>query len=115
MPGITPPLILTKKGKILHLKSVGLCLGMFESEKYDLKTIKLNVGDIILLYTDGIIECRARDNTDFKEERLIEQLKKYSKDSAYTIKDKIYAALNEFASGTDPMDDMTLLVIKRIS
>lgn len=113
--GHNPPFVLNKKGKILHLESVGLCLGMFESEKYDLKTITLNVDEIILLYTDGIIECRARDNTEFKEERLIELLKKYSKESAYTIKDNIYAALHEFASGTDPMDDMTLLVIKRIS
>jgi phosphoserine phosphatase RsbU/P len=113
--GHNPPFILNKKGKITHLESTGLCLGMFESEKYELQKVKLNVGEIFLLYTDGIIECRSRDNTEFEEERIIDLIKKHSKESAYTIKDKVYATLHEFSAGTDPMDDMTLLVIKRIS
>lgn len=113
--GHNPPLILDKKGKIRRLESCGLCLGMFPSSDYEIKDINLNPGDMAFLYTDGITESRSKDNKEFTEERLIKLIQKHSKLSAKKLVKKIQEEVNDFAAGADPMDDMTLVVIKRIS
>ncbi len=113
--GHNPPLILDKKGKIRRLESCGLCLGMFPSSDYEIKDITLNPGDMVFLYTDGITESRSKDNKEFTEERLIKLIQKHSKLSAKKLVKKIQEEVNDFAAGADPMDDMTLVVIKRIS
>lgn len=113
--GHNPPLILDKKGKIHRLESCGLCLGMFSSSEYEIKDIKLNAGDMAFLYTDGITESRSKDNEEFTEERLVKLIQKHSKLSAAKLVEKIQKEVNNFAAGADPMDDMTLVVIKKVS
>ncbi|MFP4081206.1 MAG: SpoIIE family protein phosphatase [Candidatus Aminicenantes bacterium] len=113
--GHNPPLILDKKGKIHRLESCGLCLGMFPSSRYEVKDIALNPGEMAFLYTDGITESRSKDNTEFTEEKLIKLIQKHSKLPAQKLVEKIQQEVDAFTAGTDPMDDMTLVIIKRIS
>jgi len=113
--GHNPPLILDKRGKIHRLGSCGLCLGMFPSQVYEVKKVTLNPGDTAILFTDGITESRNKEKKDFEEKGLIKSLRKHSKLSAQKILEKIYEELDSFTSGTDQMDDMTLVIIKRVS
>lgn len=113
--GHNPPLILDKKGEIHRLESCGLCLGMFPSQVYEVKKVTLNPGDIAILFTDGITESRNKENKDFEEKGLIKFLRKHSKLSASKFLDKIHEELDSFTSGTDQMDDMTLVIIKRVT
>lgn len=112
--GHNPPLVLEKKGNIQRLESCGMCLGMFPSVTYDVKTVTLAPGDITLLFTDGITESRNTKNEEFNEERLIKLCKKNSKLSAQKLLEKIHKEVGTFTSGVDQMDDMTLVIIKRI-
>jgi len=112
--GHNPPFILDRNGKVHRLESCGFCLGMFPSVVYEVKEVILKAGDIVLLFTDGIIECRNKENDEFNEKRLISFLKKNSKLSASKIIERIGHKLDLFTSGTDQIDDMTLVVIKRI-
>ncbi|TET24559.1 MAG: FHA domain-containing protein [Candidatus Aminicenantes bacterium] len=113
--GHNPPLILDKKGKIHRLESCGLCLGMFPSQVYEAKKVTLNAGDTAVIFTDGITESRNKENKDFEEGGLIKALRKHSKLSAQKLLEKIYEELDSFTSGTDQMDDMTLVILKRVS
>lgn len=113
--GHNPPLILDKKGKIHRLESCGLCLGMFPSQVYEARKVTLNAGDTAVIFTDGITESRNKENKDFEEGGLIKALRKHSKLSAQKLLKNIYEELDSFTSGTDQMDDMTLVIIKRIS
>jgi sigma-B regulation protein RsbU (phosphoserine phosphatase) len=113
--GHNPPLILKKNGKIERLESSGLCLGMFPSSTYEINTVTIEPGDTALLFTDGITESRNKKNEEFSEERLISVIKKRPRLSAQKLLDKIYDDVRQFTSGTDQMDDMTLVVIKRVS
>lgn len=113
--GHNPPLILDKKGKVRRLESCGLCLGMFPSVVYEAKNITLNVGDTAVLFTDGITESRNKDNKEFEEEGLIKLIQKHSKLPAQKLLEKIYKEVDSFTSDTDQMDDMTLVIIKRVS
>lgn len=113
--GHNPPIILDNKGNIHRLESCGLCLGMFPSSSYEIKNSTLNLGDVALLFTDGITESRSKDNKEFTEERLIKLIQKHSKLSAQKLLEKIQEEVNTFTTGTDPMDDMTLVIIKKVS
>jgi serine phosphatase RsbU (regulator of sigma subunit)/pSer/pThr/pTyr-binding forkhead associated (FHA) protein len=113
--GHNPPIILDKKGKIHRLESCGLCLGMFPSVAYEVRKVKLNAGDTTLLFTDGIVECRNKKEEEFGEEKLINIVKKNSKLSAQNLLEKVYDEVHSFASDVPQMDDMTLVVIKKIA
>jgi len=112
--GHNPPLILDKKGNIKHLESCGFCLGMFPGATYEIKKICLNPGELALLFTDGITESRNKKNEEFTEERLIKLVKKHSKLSAQKLLENIQQEVATFTAGTDQMDDMTLVIIKRV-
>lgn len=111
--GHNPPIVLDNKGKVYRMESCGLCLGMFPSVDYEVQKMKLNPGDTAVLFTDGITESRNKDNKEFDEERLIKLLQKNIKLSAPKLLEKINHEVEKFTTGTDPMDDMTLVIIKR--
>jgi len=113
--GHNPPVILDKKGKIHRMESCGLCLGMFPAVSYEVKKATLKPGDLALLYTDGIVECRNKNEEEFNEERLISQVQKNFKLPAQKILEKICDEINSFSSGRPQMDDMTLVIVKRTS
>ncbi len=111
--GHNPPLIIDRKKKIQHLGSCGLCLGMFPSQIYKSEKITLASGDIALLYTDGLTESRNPQGEEVTEEGLIKLLKKHHKLDAEKLMRTIFEELESFTGGADPMDDMTLVVLKR--
>jgi serine phosphatase RsbU (regulator of sigma subunit) len=88
---------------------------MFPSTTYEINKVKLNVGDLAFLFTDGIPDSRNKNNEDFTEEKLIKLVQKSSKLSSQKLLDKICKELDSFVSGADQMDDMTIVVIKRVS
>ena len=113
--GHNPPLVIDKKGKIQRLESCGLCLGMFPSTSYEASKVTLDVGDKAILFTDGITESRNKDNKDFDEEGLIKLIQKHSKLSAKKLLEKINEEVDSFISGAERMDDMTIVIIQKVS
>jgi len=112
--GHNPPILLRRDGKIERLESCGFCLGMFPSVHYEENKVALEPGDIILFYTDGITESRNASKEEFDERRLIEILQKESRRSAQEIMDRVFQDLKLFTDCAEPVDDMTLVVVKRI-
>lgn len=113
--GHNPPLILDKKGKVKRLESCGLCLGMFPSIKYEVRSTELQVGDLAVLFTDGITESRNKNKEEFGEERLLAVLKKNNKLAAQKLIEKVCSEVDEFSAGMEPEDDRTLVIIKRLA
>ncbi len=111
--GHNPPLLIEKKGTVDHFEISGLCLGMFPSSEYEEKKITLSPGDTLLFYTDGITESRNKKGEEFTEERLINIAKQNSKLPVQDLMKKIFEEVNEFTSGVNQMDDMTMIVLKR--
>lgn len=113
--GHNPPVVSRQNGKIERLESCGLCLGMFPSSTYKINKLTLNPGDMVLLFTDGITESRNKKNEEFTEERLMQLISENSNLSSQELLDKIYEEVKKFTEGTDQMDDMTQVIIKRVS
>jgi serine phosphatase RsbU (regulator of sigma subunit) len=111
--GHNPPIIIDQKGKVERMESCGLCLGMFPSVDYELRKVTLSPGDTAVLFTDGITESRNKDNKEFEEAKLLKLLQKNIKLSAQKLLDKVNEEVEKFTKGADPMDDMTLVIIRR--
>jgi sigma-B regulation protein RsbU (phosphoserine phosphatase) len=112
--GHNPPIILDKKKKLRRLETCGLCLGMLPDQDYEVKKTSLNPGDTAILYTDGFTEIRNKSSIELQEEGLIKMLKKHVNLSAEELMGEICSDVDSFAEGANHMDDMTLVVIKRI-
>ncbi|MGB2867112.1 MAG: PP2C family protein-serine/threonine phosphatase [Bacteroidota bacterium] len=82
--------------------------GMLERQKF-----RLQEGDILLLYSDGLVETVNRGGSEFGSNRLAGLLKAFPKDSAELIKQRLVGELQEFRAGAELMDDTTLVVIKK--
>lgn len=113
--GHNPPLLVHCAGGVEELEGTGLLLGILRDSKYQQKTCKLEVGDVVVLFSDGVTEA-ARPDTDeqFGEERLARILAEHSCHSAKSIIEAINQQIAEFTGGAPPADDITLLVARRI-
>jgi serine phosphatase RsbU (regulator of sigma subunit) len=112
--GHFPPIVLNKKSEVRRLGACGFCLGMFPSVEYEVRELRLDIGDTALLFTDGITECRNKVGEEYTEGRLMKLLKKYRKLSAEKLCDKIFDEVDAFRDETAQLDDMTLVVVKRV-
>ncbi len=111
--GHNPPYHFDSKGGAHTLDSLGFCLGMFPSVKYETRTISFSPGDFVCLFTDGIVESRNKQQEEFGENRLLDILKGTSALPARDIMDKIYEAVFAFTETDEPEDDITLVILKR--
>lgn len=95
----------------------GLAVGMANHETFSHfiseKVIRLDKDDIIVLYTDGIVEAVNKKNEAFGEKRLHQLIRKYNRLSANEIVKKIEKDLSQFGEETEQNDDMTIIVIKK--
>ncbi len=112
--GHNPPLLVRRDGAVEKLAGTGLILGILPIAQYEQETCRLEAGDIVVLFSDGVTEaCRPDVDEEFGEERLAKILEEFSGSSAKTIIERINARLQEFTEGAPPADDITLVIAKR--
>jgi len=111
--GHNPPFVLSAKGQLSALGSSGFPLGMFPQATYEAGAVKLGLGDLVVLFTDGIPEGRNAQSEDFTEERLQSLVLNHRRLSAAQLSQRIIEDVQGFATGTEPCDDITLVIIKR--
>jgi serine phosphatase RsbU (regulator of sigma subunit) len=108
-------LVSSQKGKkpVDRLAPTGMALGIMSQAQWQQKIARLNPGDVLLLYTDGITEAQNPQGTFFGEGRLMEVLRSKSSCSAGTILDAVLAEVHRFVDTTPRQDDIAVIVIKR--
>lgn len=111
--GHNPPLILNMKNKsTVELNESDLLIGIMESANYRETTAKLNSGDIIMLYTDGITEVMNSKNQLYGIERLKSLIIENYNLTAGEIFNKIIEDISRFSGTSNFDDDVTGVVIK---
>jgi sigma-B regulation protein RsbU (phosphoserine phosphatase) len=109
-----PPLLWKSSDqKIIKLDAEGFVLGLQKDAEYHCGEIKLNENDLVLYYTDGVIDTSNSLGERFDEERLIKTLTKLCKQS-YTsqeILNKIFKKLDDFTGQNRHLQDDASIVV----
>jgi phosphoserine phosphatase RsbU/P len=109
--GHNPPLYLNGN-EVKRLNVGGTLVGIFADSKYDQETIKLSPGDLLVAYTDGIVESVNEHGEEFGEHRLIQAVQENRNLSADRIKKLIVERVLSWAYAEEREDDMTLIVAR---
>ena len=112
--GHVPGLVFRDTGDVKRtLDSTGPPLGLFSTSKFSLQhAIPLEPGDIAVFLTDGVTESTTPSGHQFGAERVFDQIRAFSHDSASNIADGIYHATRAFVQGDLQDDDITSVIIK---
>jgi phosphoserine phosphatase RsbU/P len=111
--GHNPPLLLRADGSSELLEQGGLPLGVFENSRYSESVVEFKSGDILALYTDGVVEARNTRDEEFGIRSLETVIRANSGRRAHEIVHAITAAVDEYSSGVGgPEDDLTVSIIK---
>ena len=87
-----------------------LPLGILPNVKYDLEHIKMEPGDRICLYTDGVTDCARPDGEPFGDTRLSDSLNRNARLSPAGLKSAVLRELKCHRGECPPDDDLTLLI-----
>lgn len=110
--GHHPPMLVRQNGQIEFLKTTGPALGLLADADHQITTIKLNTGDCLLFYTDGVTETMNPAREEYDEQRLLDLLVRYRELGAQEIIDHITEGLNTFRAAALLQDDRTMMVLK---
>lgn len=109
-----PAALVLRAGGVVRLDATGLPVGMFCSEQFSSHTVRLAAGESILVYTDGLVEARSANGTEYGVDRLCALAASASGRSPQALLDACVADLTTFrgaASGS--RDDLTIMAVRR--
>ncbi len=118
--GHPPPIFISQHQTIQELSGTTPALGIIENLDEQETTIDFRPGDLLLLYTDGIIESRNHEKNIFGRKRLLKLVhSQFVSTSAkiYQPDDMVNRIKNDllaFIDGAEQTDDLTLLAFKRL-
>ena len=109
--GHYPPLHLGSGGTV-RLSDGGIPIGLLPGATYRERRVRLQPGDLLVLYTDGVIEAPGPDGEEFGERRLLEVVSGARRDAPVEIVHLVLEAVSAWRRGAPPHDDVTLVVAR---
>jgi sigma-B regulation protein RsbU (phosphoserine phosphatase) len=113
--GHNPPYLMKADGTIQALPySENLVVGAFDEFTYSEESTRLEPGDTLLLYTDGVTEAINVNEEEYGEKRLEAALKNLTQENCQQIINSVKDDVKAFTGEAEQSDDITLLAIKRL-
>jgi serine phosphatase RsbU (regulator of sigma subunit) len=100
-------------GKIEELVSDAYVLGMFDFASYQARTFRLDKGDILVVYSDGLTDAQNRQEEMFGEERLLTLIRQGAPLGSHALEQEFLKAISEFTQGMPQTDDITFMVVEK--
>jgi phosphoserine phosphatase RsbU/P len=108
------PALVAHGGELSRIGATGLPLGMFCNEQFSTTELRLNPGDCIFLYTDGLTEATDASGDEYGIERLCDSVMAHRGLPAHELIAACLADLTSFTSNTAMRDDLTMMAIRRV-
>jgi phosphoserine phosphatase RsbU/P len=109
--GHNPPFLLRRDGSMTELTTGGMVLGLFPAAQYEAETVKLDPGDHLVLFTDGVVEALNSEGEEFGKERLVALMRANAQADTAEIKNCLQEAVISFSAHAPQHDDITLMVL----
>ena len=111
--GHNPPLIIRKNSAVDWLKLPhGMVLGALKESVYLPDACRLEKGDKILIYTDGVTEAMNAPHDLYSEERLIDAVREHADMESEALVRMLFDSVEAFVDGAEASDDITLLALE---
>ena len=111
--GHNPPLLVGRRG-LRRLDKGGLILGVFEGATFEEETLRLEPGDVLIVFSDGITEALNPNGEEFGEERLLSCVEANRKLAPEALLESLVGTVRQFTAGAVQSDDLTLLVLSYV-
>lgn len=113
--GHNPPYLLKANGVLESIaRNEGIPLGVLEQTDYVNHSLKLQKGDCLILYTDGVTEAMNPQKQLFTEERLEEMIHTWTPGPLPTLTAHILEGVAKHTEGAPTSDDITLFCLKQL-
>ncbi len=113
--GHNPPLLYRRADHTIEfLPRGGRAIGWFKENPLQEVPLDLQVGDVLVYYTDGLTEAVDSNNEEYGEARLQQALLAAAGQPAVAVRDYIVNDVNRFCDGVPLFDDLTLVVVQYV-
>lgn len=112
--GHEPVFIVNSNGVKMSLKTTGPAVGMMLDMKFEIGQVQIKPGDILIGYTDGVIEALAPNGDFFTRKRLLSILEQTASSASEMI-ERIKNSLSTHIYNAPPSDDITMLALQRLA
>ena len=110
--GHNAPMVIRAGNEVLRLEAGGSVVGLMPGGVWEPGEVRLERGDLLVAFTDGVSEAMNDADDEWGEERLIEAARAMPAAATRAILDHIVRSADEFVAGTPQYDDMTLIVAR---
>jgi sigma-B regulation protein RsbU (phosphoserine phosphatase) len=110
--GHPPALLVRGSGEVVPLSAGGPALGVVPDAIYDMQEAELSHGDLLVAYTDGLVESRGAGRELFGEPSLVRAVREAAGLSAAAVRAHILEAACAHRAGAPLHDDVTLVVAR---
>jgi sigma-B regulation protein RsbU (phosphoserine phosphatase) len=111
--GHMPALLRRRDGTFEHLTGGGIALGMFDHSKYEAHEARMEPGDTLVLYSDGVTEAENHRGQPFEESGLERVVAAHAYASPTDLARTILKVVEAHAQETYLADDLTVLIVAR--
>jgi len=111
--GHNPPFLLRASGTLDTLTEGGLLLGIMPEATYTAGSVRLEPGDLLVLYSDGVTEARNLTEEEYGDDRLIAFLRESQSMRPAEMVASLIQNVRAFSKREKPTDDVTVVVLRR--
>ena len=108
------PLIFSQNKPPVPISKRGLVLGAISETQYEEEEIAIKSGDLLLIFSDGVVEAMNEESEEFGEKRLQEIVTLYRESPANVVMERILSAIKLFSENGSQHDDITIIAMRRV-
>jgi sigma-B regulation protein RsbU (phosphoserine phosphatase) len=111
--GHNVPILRRKSGAVERLEAGGIPIGIFAESPYQVGSTRLESGDWLVIFTDGVVEAVNAKDEEFGEPELIRLVDRESRSAPAELLRSLLADLDRHVGNTPQHDDITCLLLKK--
>lgn len=115
LAGHQAPLLCRKAGEIEWLEKGGFPLGAMPDSRYDVGEARLESGDVLLVFTDGVVLAENSRGEEYGLERITQAVRVMREETASEIVTHLRNSMLSFCGTAPQMDDLSLIIVRRLA
>ncbi|MEZ5400594.1 MAG: SpoIIE family protein phosphatase [Bryobacteraceae bacterium] len=112
--GHNPPYLMRSAGAIETLETGGPVLGILRNFPYQSAGARLDPGDLLVMFSDGVTEARSAEDEEYGEERLLGELGALRTSPAADVVREVFQSVERFMGDEPAGDDITVVAARRV-